>query len=377
MFKRVLAVVVVLVMVSALFTACGSSNTIKIGGIQPISGDIAAFGTQSRDAINLAVEQINTKGGVLGKDLEAIIEDDEGKPEKTKNVFTKLVTKDKVVGIVGALTSNCSLAINSEAQQRKVVMISPSSTNAKVTDAGSFIFRACFIDPFQGTVNAKFAKDNLKATKAAVIFDNTNDYSKGLKDNFIATFKEQGGTIVAEESYAKGDKDFAAQLTKIKAQNPEVLFIPDYYSTVALIAKQARNQGITATLLGGDGWEAIAKNAGDEVVGSYYSNHYTPGADDEDVKAFVASFKAKYNVEPNALAALAYDTTYILAEAIQRAGSTDTTKIRDEVMKTDRKFVTGSIKYNEKRNPIKSAVMIKVDKVDGKLKEVYSATVNP
>lgn len=378
MVKKLLAILIGTTMLATLLPGCsGGGDTIKIGGIQPISGDVSAYGTQSRDAILLAIKEINAKGGVLGKQLEAVIEDDEATPEKTLNAFTKLVTKDKVVGIVGALTSNCSIPLSKEAQKRKVVMITPSSTNATVTDAGDYVFRACFIDPFQGTVNAKFAIDNLKAKKAAVIFDNTNDYSIGLKDNFVKTFKALGGTITNEESYATKDKDFAAQLTKIKGGTPDILFVPDYYSTVSLIAKQARNSGIMSTMLGGDGWEAIASNAGEEVNGSYYSNHYTSSADDAEVKSFVANYKAAYNVEPNALAALAYDATYILADAIAAAGSTDSEKIRDAMAKTDKKFVTGRVKYDAKRNPIKSVVMVKVVFEGGKLKEVYETTVNP
>lgn len=378
MVKKLLAILLGTVLMAGLFSSCnGAGNTIKIGGIQPISGAVSAYGTQSRDAILLAIKEINANGGVLGKNVEAVIEDDEANPEKTLNAFTKLVTKDKVVGIVGALTSNCSIPLSKEAQKRKIVMITPSSTNATVTDAGDYVFRACFIDPFQGTVNARFAFDTLKATTAAVIFDNTNDYSKGLKDNFIKTFKELGGTITAEESYATGDKDFSAQLTKIESGKPDILFVPDYYSTVSLIAKQTRNAGITATMLGGDGWEAIASNAGEEVDGSYYSNHYTSSADDEDVKNFVKNYKAAYGVEPNALAALAYDATYLLCDAIERAGSTDKTKIRDAMAATDKKFVTGRVKFDEKRNPIKSVVMVKVEFKDGALKEVYETTVNP
>lgn len=378
MVKKLLAILVGATMLASLLPGCsGGSKTIKIGGIQPISGKVSAYGTQSRDAINMAIKEINAKGGVLGKQLESVIEDDEAIPEKTLNAFTKLVTKDKVVGIIGALTSNCSKPLSKEAQKRGVVMITPSSTNAEVTMAGDYVFRACFIDPFQGTVNAKFAIDNLKAKTAAVVFDNTNDYSIGLKDNFIKTFKELGGTITNEESYATGDKDFSAQLTKIETGKPDILFIPDYYSTVSLIAKQARGANLKSIMLGGDGWEAIANNAGEEVDGSYYSNHYTSSADDAEVKAFVAAFKAAYGVEPNALAALAYDATYLLADAIAAAGSTDSEKIRDALAKTDKKFVTGRVKFDENRNPIKSVVMVKVVKDGSKLKEVYETTVNP
>lgn len=378
MYKKLFALVVVVALVGSLFAGCGAGGgTIKIGTIQPISGQIAAFGTQSRDAINMAVEEINASGGVLGKKLEVVVEDDEATPDKTVNAFKKLVTQDKVVGLVGALTSKCSLSITKEAQQRKIVMISPTSTNDTVTDAGDYIFRACYNDSFQGVVVAQFAAKTLKAKTAAILFDNTNDYSKGLKENFKKKFEELGGKTV-EESYATSDKDFNAQLTKIKGTNPDVLFIPDYYSAVSLIAKQVRSQGMKIPMLGADGWDEITNNAGEEVLNSYYSNHYSPDANDAEVKAFVKKYNEKFKITPNALAALAYDATYILTDAIKKAGSTDPEKMKKAMMETNKKFVTGQIKFNEKRNPVKSAVMVKIDKgADGKLAAVYAETVNP
>jgi branched-chain amino acid transport system substrate-binding protein len=381
MYKKLFALVVVVVLVASLLAGCGagSSATIKIGTIQPISGAISAFGTQSRDAINMAVEEINAAGGVLGKNLEVIVEDDEATPEKTVNAFKKLVTQDKIVGLVGALTSKCSLAITKEAQQRKLVMISPTSTNDTVTDAGDYIFRACYNDSFQGVVVAQFAFSNLKGKNAAILYDNTNDYSKGLTENFKKKFEELGGKIVAQEAYATGDKDFKAQITKIKGTNPDVLFIPDYYNTVALIAKQVRSGGMTIPMLGADGWDEITNNAGDEVIDCYYSNHYSPDSKDALVQDFVKKYSAKYNnLTPNALAALAYDATYILADAIKAAGSTDPEKLKAAMAKTDKKYVTGQIKFDAKRNPVKSAVMVKIQKgADGKLTAVYAETVNP
>lgn len=385
MSKKVFALLLVMALFITAFTGCGGSastgedDPIKIGTIMPISGPVSAYGTQSRDAINMAVEEINANGGVLGRPLEVIVEDDEANPEKTKNAFTKLVTNDGVIGIIGALTSKCSLAITADAQARQIVMISPSSTNDTVTDAGDYIFRACYNDSFQGQVVAQYAFETLAAKNAAILFDNTNDYSKGLTENFKAKFEELGGTIVSEESYATGDMDFNAQLTKIKSTNPDVLFIPDYYNTVSLIAKQVRTQGLTIPMLGADGWDEIANNAGDEVVGSFYSNHYSPGADDADVKAFVENYTAKYDIEPNALAALAYDATYILADAIEKAGSTDPEAIKAAMMETDKKFVTGQITFNEKRNPVKSAVMVELVKGTeaNKPQVVYAGTVNP
>lgn len=380
MTKRLLALAVAVVMMVSLFAGCaGGGGTIKIGTIQPISGPVSAYGVQSRNAIEMAIKEINDKGGVLGKKLELFVEDDEANPEKTVNAFKKLATQNKIVGLVGALTSKCSLAITKEAQQRKIVMISPSSTNDAVTTGGDYIFRACYKDSFQGGVLARYAFENLNAKNAAILFDNTNDYSVGMKDNFKKMFESLGGKIVAEESYATGDKDFNAQLTKIKSSNPEVLLIPDYYNTISLIAKQVKNQGINCPMMGADGWDEIANNAGDEVIGSYYSNHYAPDADDAEVKDFVSKYKAAYNNEtPNALAALAYDSTYILAEAIQRAGSTDPEKMKAEMMKTNRKFVTGNISYDAERNPVKSVTMVKLDKgADGKLTTVFGGVVNP
>ncbi len=380
MSKRFIALLVIVTLAVSLLAGCGAggSKTIKIGTIQPISGAISAFGTQSRDAILMAVEEINAKGGVLGKDLEVKVEDDEATPEKAVTVFKKLVTQDKIVGLIGALTSKCSLAITKEAQQRKLVMISPTSTNDTVTDAGDYIFRACYNDSFQGVVVAQFALTDLKAKNAAILFDNTNDYSKGLTENFKKKFEELGGKITALESYATGDKDFKAQLTKIKGTNPEVIFIPDYYNTVSLIAKQVRSAGMTIPMLGADGWDEITNNAGDEVIDCYYSNHYSPDSKESVVQDFVKKYKDKYKMTPNALAALAYDATYILTDAIKAAGSTDPEKLKEAMKNTNKQHVTGMIKFDEKRNPVKSAVMVKIQKgADGKLEAVYAGTVNP
>ena len=377
--KKLLALVLVSVMViSVLFSACGASDTIKIGMVMPITGQVATYGVQSVNAAKMFVEELNAAGGINGKKIDLIVEDDEATPAKTTNAFKKLVSSDKIVGLVGALTSKCSLAITNEAQQKKMVMISPSSTNDTVTSAGNFVFRACYNDSFQGQVVAQFAFETLQGKTAAILFDNANDYSKGLSQNFKDKFLALGGTIVSEESYATGDTDFNAQLTKIAGTNPDVLFLPDYYSTVSVISKQVRALGITVPMLGADGWDEITNNAGDEVIDCYYSNHYAPDADDPEVKKFVAAYQAKYNGEtPNALAALAYDSINILSDAIAKAG-TDPDKLQAAMMETNKKFVTGQIKFNDLRNPVKSAVMLKIIKgSDGKLTTEYSGTVNP
>jgi len=376
--KRISLLLVMLLIIAMTLSACGGTNTIKIGMVMPITGQVATYGVQSVNAAKMFVKELNAAGGINGKQIELVVEDDEATPAKTTNAFKKLVSSDKVVALVGALTSKCSLAITGEAQQKKIVMISPSSTNDTVTSAGNFIFRACYNDSFQGQVVAQYAFETLKGKNAAILFDNANDYSKGLTQNFKDKFLALGGTIVAEESYATGDTDFNAQLTKIAATKPDVLFLPDYYSTISVISKQVRALGITVPMLGADGWDEITNNAGDEVIDCYYSNHYAPDANDPEVKKFVEAYKAAYNGEtPNALAALAYDSMNILCDAIAKAG-TDPDKLQAAMMETNKKFVTGNVKFNDLRNPVKSAVMLKIVKgADGKLTTEYSGTVNP
>lgn len=376
--NRVLVFLLALVMIGSMVAGCGKSDTIKIGTIQSISGPVSTYGIQTRDAIKMAVEEINARGGVLGKQVELIVEDDEASPDKTTNAFKKLVAKDKVVAVIGALISKCTLAITQEAQAKKVVLLTPTSTNDTVTDAGDYVYMSCYNDSFQGQVVAQFARETMKAKNAAILYDITNDYSKGLTKNFIDKFEALGGKVVVSESYSAGEKDFNAQLTKIKAAKPDILFIPDYYNTVSLIAKQVRSQGINITMLGADGWDEITNNAGDEVLGSFYCNHYSPDSDDPDVQTFVQKYTEKFKMTPNALAALGYDATYILLDAIERAGSTDPEMIKAALMETDDKFVTGNIRFNEQRRPIKSAVMLKIVKnADGKLVAEYAGTVNP
>jgi branched-chain amino acid transport system substrate-binding protein len=309
--------------------------------------------------------------------LEFVCEDDEGDPAKSVNAYKKLVTKDRVRVVIGSLTSGCTIAITNLAQAQKVLQIAPAATASAVTDAGNYIFRACFIDPFQGKVGGKFAYDNLSTKRAAVLYDIGNDYSVGLAENFVAEYVSLGGKIVAKESYSTGDKDFNAQLTKIKAANPEVVYLPDYYGTVALIAKQLRAQGISTPIVGADGWDGLTENAGNEVLNGYYSNHYAEDSDSPAVQKFVKSFKAKYGKAPNSFAALGYDSVYMLKDAMEKAGTnTDVAKIRDAFEATDGKYVTGHIVFDAKRNPVKSAVMIKMVKENGKLSTAYAATVD-
>lgn len=377
--KKIVGLMAVAAMVLSA-TSCSKkeSDTIKIGGVAPLSGAVAVYGVECKNGIDLAVEEINAAGGINGKKVEFVCEDDEGSPDKTVNAFKKLITKDGVKIVIGSLTSGCTQAITTLAQASKVVQIAPAATAPAITDAGNFVFRACFIDPFQGTVGGKFAAENLKAKNAAILYDVGNDYSVGLQENFVKAFEAADGKIVAVESYSTGDKDFNAQLTKIKNANPDVVYLPDYYGTVALIAKQLRAQGIKAPIVGADGWDGLTANAGDEVLNGFYSNHYAEDSTEPAVQKFVNAFNAKYAKAPNSFAALGYDSMYMLKDAIIAAGTTDSVKVRAALEATDADYVTGHLTFDSKRNPVKSAVMIELVKgKDGKITTAYKTTVNP
>lgn len=353
------------------------SDSIKIGGIAPLSGAVAVYGVECKNGIDLAVAEINAAGGINGKNIEFICEDDEGDPAKSVNAYKKLTTQNGIRMIIGSLTSGCTIAITNLAQSNGVIQMAPAATALAVTDAGNYIFRACYTDPFQGKVGGKFAADNLGAKTAAILYDIQNDYSVGLTDNFVERFTSLGGTVVSKESYSTNDKDFNAQLTKIKNTNPDVVYLPDYYGTVALIAKQLRAQGIDVPIIGADGWDGLTENAGDEVLNGFYSNHYATDSDSPAVQKFVSSFTEKYNKAPNSFAALGYDCVYMLKDAILKAGTTDAAKVRDALEATNGDYVTGHLTFDAQHNPVKSAVMIKLVKTSKGLDTAYEATVNP
>lgn len=361
-------------------TSCGKkeTNEIVIGGIFPLSGGVAVYGVECKNGIDLAIEEINAAGGVNGKNIVLISEDDEGNPDKTVNAYQKLTSKDGVKLIIGSLTSGCTQAITNRAQAQKVVQIAPAATAPAITDAGDFIFRTCYTDPFQGKVGGKFASEDLGAKTAAILYDTGNDYSVGLTENFEAAFTAAGGTIVSKEAYTTNDKDFNAQLTKIKSANPDVIYLPDYYNVVALISKQLRAQGIDVPIIGADGWDGILGNAGDEVLNGFYSNHYAVDSTSASVQNFVKAFNAKYSKDPNAFAALGYDSVYLLKDAILKAGSADSVAVKDALASISGEYVTGNLSFDAKHNPVKSAVMLEIIKADdGSLKTVYKTTVNP
>ncbi|MGL4986138.1 MAG: ABC transporter substrate-binding protein [Treponemataceae bacterium] len=379
--KKTASILSVLLAISLLTVGCSKSSeeVIKIGGIFPLSGAVAVYGNEARNGVELAIKEINENGGVAGKQLVLISEDDEGAPEKTVNAYKKLTSRDGVKIIIGSLTSGSTASIASLAQAQKVLLLAPAATMESITDAGDYIFRACFIDPFQGTVGGKFARENLNASNAAVLYNVENDYSVGLYENFRIAFESSGGTVAAAESYSTGDKDFNAQLTKIKSVNPDIVYLPDYYATVALVAKQLRAQGIDAPIVGGDGWGGITDNAGDEVLNGFYSDHYASDSAEGKVATFVDTYRLTYQSTPVSFAALGYDSTYLIRDAIEAANSTtDIAAIRTALENTNGSYVTGNLTFDERRNPVKSAVIMEVVKNDeGKLVVMYKTTVNP
>lgn len=344
--------------------ATNTGDTIKVGVFADLSGTTASFGQSTKNGIELAVEEINNSGGVLGKKIQLIVEDDQGRPEQAKTVVSKLINQDKVQAVLGEVASTNSLAAAPVAQEAKVPMITPSSTNPKVTQVGDYIFRVCFIDPFQGLVMAKYAANNLNAKTAAIFGDVQSDYSKGLSEVFKQEFAKLGGRIVSEQSYAQTDPDFKGQLTAIRATNPDVIYIPGYYGQVGIIAKQARELGMNMPLLGGDGWDSpdLWKLGGDALKNSYISNHYSADNPAPEIQNFVKAYQAKFGAKPDSLAALAYDSAKVLADSLKRAGSADPQQLRQAIANTDNfNGVTGKITVNDERNAVKPAVVLELD----------------
>ena len=361
-------------------TGCGGSkaneNEIVIGEYGSLSGEQATFGKTTHEGIKLAVKQINEAGGINGKTIRVVTEDNRSRPDETRNTVVKLITKDKVVAFLGEVASGRSLIGAPLAQQYGIPMISPSSTNPEVTRIGDKIFRVCFIDPDQGYGVAKFAIDNLKAKSAAILFDQKEPYSTGLRDNFRDWFKKLGGTITTEQAYSGGDADFSAVLGNIRDSKPDVIFVPGYYNDVPNIAIQARKINITVPLLGADGWETenLPSRAEGKLEGCYYSNHYAPADPRPESVKFVETFKKEYGKDPSALAALGYDSAMLLFDAIKRSPSLKGNDLADTIRNT-KDFIgaTGTINFNAERNPVKPMVIIKIE--NGK--EVYVATIDP
>jgi branched-chain amino acid transport system substrate-binding protein len=353
------------------------TGPIKVGIYGDLSGQTSSFGQSTKNGALMAIDEINAAGGINGRKVEYVIEDDQGQTQQASTVVKKLINQDRVHAVLGEVASSNTLAAAPVAQEAKIPMITPSSTNPTVTQKGDYIFRVCFTDDFQGAVAAKFAANTLKAKTAAVLGDFQSDYSKGMSKFFREEFARLGGKIVSEQTYTQTDADFKGQLTSIRSSSPDVIFVPGYYGQVGVIAKQAKELGIKAPLLGGDGWDApqLWDLGGAALNGAYMVNHYSIDDPSPAVQTFVAAYRKRYNgIDPDAIAALGYDAMNVLADAIKRAGSTQSGKLRDAIAQT-KNFpgVTGSITLNENRDAVKPAVVFELrDK-----KFVYKETIQP
>jgi len=362
-------------------TRCGGEKTpaaqgIEIGFFGALTGPQATFALSGKNGARLAVDQINRAGGVLGKKLDLLIEDDHNEPSEAASAVSKLITRDHVVALIGENASSRSLAAAPIAQNYQVPMVSPSSTNVEVTKKGDYVFRVCFIDSYQGKALATFARQALRAETAALLVDAKSDYSVGLAQAFRNAFTALGGRVVDELKYSEGDSDFSAQLTALRSSRPQAIVIPGYYTDAGLIARQARSLGIEAALLGADGWDSpkLAEIGGVAVEGAYFSNHYSADDPSTQVRTFVADYRRIYGVDPDSIAALSYDAARLVADAMRRAGSTEGKRVRDALAATaDFPGVTGRITMDADRNPVKPAVILKIE--GGKFR--YTATVPP
>ena len=352
-------------------------SPIKIGYFGDLSGPTFNFGRSAYNGVIMAADELNQAGGINGRKIDVVIEDDHGSPEDAARLTARLIDEDKVVALIAGGISGISRAAAPKAQSSHIPLISPSSTDPAVTQTGDYIFRACFVDSFQGEVMASFAANSLKAQKAAILFDFNSPYGRGLSDFFKLSFTKLGGQIVSELSYAQGDEDFKGQLSSIRSAEPDVIYIPGYYGDVARIAKQARMIGLEQPLLGADGWDApeLWQLGGDALNGAYISTHYSIDDPSPSIQTFVESYKQRYqNLLPDAHAALAYDATRLLFDAITRAGTTDSGKLRDALAQT-KNFagVTGVISMDGDRNAVKPAVVLKLQD----LKYIYQETIPP
>ena len=355
----------------------GNASEILVGEYGSLTGSEATFGTETHNAIMLAIDEANAAGGVLGKKIKILTEDTQSKPEEAANAVTKLISQNSVVAMLGEVASSSSIAAAPICQSNKVPMISPSSTNPAVTEKGDYIFRVCYIDSYQGQAMATYVATKLGMKNGALLTDVKSDYSTGLARYFEEAFTKAGGRVVARQSYAKGDNDFRSQLTAIRSANPQFIFIPGYYNDIGQIANQARDLGLKQPLVGGDGWESpkLVEIGGKALEGAFYSTHYIPTDPDPLIQHFVTEYQKRHQRVPDGLSALAYDAARVLVDAFKRAGSTEGPKVRDAIRSTKGfKGVTGTITIGADRNPqgkdlviveVRNGQLVLKDKVAG------------
>ncbi|MDD2362749.1 MAG: ABC transporter substrate-binding protein [Oscillospiraceae bacterium] len=374
---RIVSLLLVAIMLMGIFAGCKTkeSDTIKIGGLAPLTGDVANYGKAVNNAVLMAVKDINEKGGILGKQIEYIYEDEKGDPTEAVNAYNKLV-EEGIVALVGDVTSKPTKAVALKAKEDNMPMITASGTEESITLVGNNVFRTCFIDPYQGQLMASYASKKLNAKTAAIIYDTGDPYSTGIADAFETAAKSFGMTITNKEGYTTKSTDFNTQLTKIKTSNPEVIMVPVYYSDVALIAVQAKNHGITAKLLGADGWDSVLdkidKSDVDALANGYFCSQYSDTSTDPNLQNFLKEYKETYEIEPNMFSVLGYDSMQIMAAAIEKAGSTDADKIIDALKSTDYAGLTGTTTFDGNRNPIRQAFITSFEDNKYKFVELYS-----
>ena len=373
------------VLVASLAAGCGSKTDkdIKIGMVYELTGNTASYGTSAANGAKLAFKEINASGGVLGKQIKIISADNKGEPSESANAMSKVISQDKVVAVTGFTVSSCGIAASAVAEANKIPFVAAATVNPKVTfdertgKVKDYTFRACFIDSFQGTVGANFALNGLKAGKTAIMTDSSSDYSKGLTEIFRSTYVKAGGKIVAEESYLQKDQDYKPILTKIKAQNPDLLYIPGYYEDVGKIIKQARELGMTIPVLGADAWDSpvlVEMGGAQPLNNTYFTNFYSIEDKNPVSNAFVDAYKKEYGQTPDSMAAMGYDAAKLLVDAIRRADSTDAKKIKEALAATKNfSSVSGEMSLNERHDAVRGVVIIELK--DGK--QVYKETVKP
>ncbi|MGL5207421.1 MAG: ABC transporter substrate-binding protein [Acidaminococcaceae bacterium] len=388
MFKKskiITSLAIASVLVASLVAGCGGKGDkdIKIGMVYELTGNTASYGTSAANGAKLAFKEINSSGGVLGKQIKIVSADNKGEPSESANAMSKVISQDKVVAVTGFTVSSCGIAASAVAEANKIPFVAAATVNPKVTfdertgKVKDYTFRACFIDSFQGTVGANFALNGLKANKTAIMVDSSSDYSKGLTEIFRSTYVKAGGKIVAEEAYLQKDQDYKPILTKIKAQNPDLLYIPGYYEDVGKIIKQARELGMTIPVLGADAWDSpvlVEMGGAQPLNNTYFTNFYSIEDKNPVSNAFVEAYKKEYGQTPDSMAAMGYDAAKLLVDAIKRADSTDAKKIKEALAATKNfNSVSGEMSLNERHDAVRGVVIIELK--DGK--QVYKETVKP
>lgn len=376
--RKLVSALLVMLSIIILMASCGNADeskesnpdagkdTIKIGGLAPLSGNVSVYGIAVNNAVKLAIEEVNENGGVLGKQIKYIVYDEKGDSVEATNAYNRLVNDDNIVALIGDVTSGPSIAVAQRAARDNMPMITASGTAAEITKQGPNVFRACFIDEVQGDLMGAFIANNLNLQRAAILYNASDNYSQGLTDAFVARCEAEGIEIVAKENYSDGDKDFKTQLTRIAAADPEVLYVPNYYNDNIMIVRQAKQVGLDVAFLGGDGWDGVLSEnvigtEKNDADGAYFTNHYAPDDPNDSLQSFLSAYREAYDMEAVSFAALGYDAARMMMQAIEEAGSTDSQAIIDAMKNIEFEGITGNIIFDDNNNPIKTVSIILIE----------------